>query len=106
MFKLDAINKYKRVVREIVEENPYLTLNMEDNAIEYFKDMIPLLKERLNAEELSVMTEDMSLSISGGYNDRYYFFKNVFDSLIIHQVDPETIIREAYEAGGFTGINI
>jgi hypothetical protein len=106
VFKLDAINKYKRVIRETLEEKPYLTLNMQDNAVEYFKEMVPILTTKLTHEELNVMIEDMSLTLSGSYNDRYYLFKKIFDSLILFRVDPEVVLGGAYEISGLTGLNI
>ena len=106
MFKIDAINKYHRVLKEILEQKSYLTLYMEDNCVEYFKELAPLLKARLSQEELNVMIEDMCLRLAGNNKEMFYRLKNIFDSLFIFQIEPEVVLGGAYETSGLTGIGL
>jgi len=103
-FKLDAINKVNRVLKELYQEKPHLALYGQDNIIEYFKDIVPLLHERLNDYEINVMIEFMCLNIAETYNDRYYKIKKIYDSIVLFKVDPIVVIGEFFdEIKGFSG---
>jgi hypothetical protein len=104
-FKVDAINKIKKVIREIYKDYPYLYFYSQDNALEYFKGIVPILHEKLDSYELSVLVEILSLEISSTYNEQFYAMKKIYDAIIIFRVDPQIVIGELLnEAKGFSGI--
>lgn len=105
-FKFDAINKAKRVLNEIYKDNPHLYIYGQDDMLGYFKGVVPLLHEKLNKYEISVLIEEMCLNITGDYNEQYYKMKKLYDSVVLFKVDPEIVILEAFkdEIKGFSGI--
>ena len=105
-FKYDAISKFKKVLKEIYETYPHIYLYSTNSTIEYYKDIVPLLHERLNGYELSVFIEALSLDIAGTYNETYYSFQKVYNAVIMHKIDPSFVLGEFFnETKGFSGIS-
>jgi len=107
MLKCEILEKFNKILKETLEKKPYLTICLEDNSVEYFKEIASILKERMTTKEISVVIEDMCYHLAGNTfeGDKYTLLKRMFDSLILFQVDPEVVFGGAYEISGLTGIN-
>jgi hypothetical protein len=104
-FKSDALVKCKQVIRDLYKEKPYLEFYGKNNVVEYFRDIVPVLWERLDEYERTVFVEMITLELTGTYNDMYYGIKKIYDALILHRLDPQYLIGEIFnEAKGFSGI--
>jgi hypothetical protein len=93
-FKLDALNKIKRVTRVAHDKNPHLHFSREENPLEYIRDTAPIYRKELNKYELEVLVEQLALSITGTYNEMYWKIKKVYDSIYLFGVDLLVVLNE------------
>lgn len=88
MFKLDAIRKIQKVVRQVAQDHSELTVYAETDQIAYVKALVPILNEKLTDYELDVFIDLSATELSDKGAMTYHAAYAYYEMLFKFRVDP------------------